>query len=322
MFPQYRAVQELAGADRIHPADLWLHDWQWHRIAIDASATPRRAGAHADLRSEIETQTLALMRQADGPAAAALSDLFAGLAASSQAVGTDAGGNERWLSTSWQLASAFFEAVAQGLLRLDAYSKRIPSRLLAQLRMSERGDAAQAGAVSQRLAQDLLFFCAQAASPGDGSRAPRLAAVRLAWNLARRAPVDYLANQLGRFDPATIAQAKKRVGAAKESWSAVAGGEMHRLSSLNEQFQLVGESLKKLYPAGEKLAQALSGVAAQAVAAGGAPPPAVAMEVATAVLYLEASLEDAEFDHPSQADRFTPFQDTPGSPNRVSRYCC
>ncbi|MDP1691424.1 MAG: Hpt domain-containing protein [Burkholderiaceae bacterium] len=169
--------------------------------------------------------------------------------------------------------------------------------------MSARGDAAPAGAASPRLAQDLLFFCAQAASPGAGRRAPRLAAVRLAWNLARRAPVDYLATQLGRFDPAAIAQAKKRVAAAKEGWSAVAGGELHRLSTLNEQFQLVGESLKKLYPAGEKLAQALSSVAAQAVAAGAPPPPAVAMEVATALLYLEASLEDAEFDHPSQADR-------------------
>ena len=43
-------------------------------------------------------------------------------------------------------------------------------RLLAQLRMSERGDTARSAEVSQRLAQDLLFFCAQAASPGDGRR--------------------------------------------------------------------------------------------------------------------------------------------------------
>ena len=43
----------------------------------------------------------------------------------------------------------------------------------------------------ERLAQDLLFFCAQAGSPGDGRKAPRLAAVRQAWDLGRRAPVDY-----------------------------------------------------------------------------------------------------------------------------------
>jgi chemosensory pili system protein ChpA (sensor histidine kinase/response regulator) len=299
MFPQYRAVQELAGADRIHPADLWLHDWQWHRIDLEDTAAPRVADA--DLRNDVEVQTLALMRQAEGPAAAQLSELFAGLAAGARPA--EGHGADRWLATSWQLASAFFEAQAQGLLQLDVYSKRIASRLLAQLRMSERGDSAKAGQVSQRLAQDLLFFCAQAASPGDGRHAPRLAAVRLAWNLARRPPVDYMAARLGRFDPALVTQAKKRVVAAKEGWAAVAGGELHRLSTLNEQFQLVGDSLRKLYPAGEKLAQSLSSVTAQAVSAGTSPPPAVAMEVATAMLYLEASLDDAEFDHPSQAER-------------------
>jgi chemosensory pili system protein ChpA (sensor histidine kinase/response regulator) len=299
LFPQYRAVQELAGADRVHPADLWPHDWQWRDIALDAGAAPR--AADAALRTEVETQTLALMRQPDGPAAATLSDLFAGLAVGAHA--SSGPGSERWLATLWQMASAFFEAQAQGLLRLDVYSKRVASRLLAQLRMSERGAGASASEVSQRLAQDLLFFCSQAASPGDGRRAPRLAAVRLAWKLARRAPVDYLATQLGRHDPAWIAQAKKRVAAAKEGWAAVAGGELHRLSTLGEQFQLVGESLKKLYPAGDKLAQSLGTMAAKTVAAGAAPPPALAMEVATAVLYLEASLEDADFDHPAQAER-------------------
>ena len=297
MFPQYRAVQELAGADRIHPADLWLHDWQWHAIELDAAVAPRQPDT--TLRTEVETQTLALMRQSDGPAASALSELFAGLAgAAAVNAGTD-----RWLTTLWQLSSAFFEAQAQGLLRLDMYSKRVASRLLAQLRMSERGDSGPDADVSQRLAQDLLFFCAQAASPGDGRRSPRLAAVRLAWNLARRAPVDYLAAPLGRFNPAWIAQAKKRVSAAKDSWAAVAGGELHRLSTLNEQAQLVGESLKKLYPGGDKLAQALVSVAAKTVAAGAAPAPALAMEVATAVLYIEASLEDADFDHPTQSER-------------------
>ena len=29
LFPQFRQVQELAGADRIHPADLWSQPWRW-----------------------------------------------------------------------------------------------------------------------------------------------------------------------------------------------------------------------------------------------------------------------------------------------------
>ena len=189
LFPQYKAVQELAGADRIHPADLWPHDWQWRELPTEPNVA--RRSADADLRTEVEALTLALMRQPESPAAGTLSDLFAGLAAGEASTAADGAGHR--LATLWQMASAFFEAQAQRLLRLDAYSKRVPSRLLAQLRMSERGDAAQSAEASQRLAQDLLFFCAQAGSPGDGRRAPRLAAVRQTWNLARRAPVDYLA---------------------------------------------------------------------------------------------------------------------------------
>jgi chemosensory pili system protein ChpA (sensor histidine kinase/response regulator) len=289
MFPQYRAVQELAGADRIHPADLWPHDWQWQSVAADAS-TPR--AADGALRIEVESQTLALMRSGGSEPAGALSDLFAALAS---------GAADKPLATLWRMAAGFFEAQAQGLLVPDVYSKRIASRLLAQLRIGEA--QGEAGEVSQRLAQDLLFFCAQAASPGDGRKAPRLAAVRQAWNLARRAPVDYLATQLGRFDPAAIAQARKRVAVAKEGWASVAGGELHRLGTLGEQFQLVAESLKKLFPAGDRLGAALTAAAATTAASGAEPPAALAMEVATAVLYLEAALEDGEFDQPSQAER-------------------
>jgi chemosensory pili system protein ChpA (sensor histidine kinase/response regulator) len=298
LFPQYREVQELAGADRVHPADLWPNDWQWRDVAGDG-AKPR--SFDAALRSEVESLTLALMRQGAGEPALALSDLFASLAAGSDK-------KRRHMATLWHLAAGFFEAQGQHLLVPDVHSKRIASRLLAQLRMSEHVDDASArpdaGAdVSQRLAQDLLFFCAQATSPGDGRKAPRLLAVRQAWNLSRRAPVDYLVTTLGRHDPAAIVQARKRVGAAKESWAAVAGNELHRLTSLNEQFALVGESLKKLYPAGDQLGGALSAAAAQTVQSGAVPPPMLAMEVATAVLFLEASLEDGDFDHPAQAER-------------------
>ena len=64
-----------------------------------------------------------------------------------------------------------------------------------------------------------MFFCAQAvpASAADGPSLPR---VRLAWGLARFTPVDYQTAQFGRFDPVLLAQARKRIVAAKETWSA------------------------------------------------------------------------------------------------------
>src|SRR5262245_41509390 len=93
MFPQYKALQELAGAGRIHPADLWTKDWQW-RIVQTADPRPAKR-PDADTQTELEAETLALMRGRDAGAPQRMSDLFAGLAA----------GSKDRLATLWQLAS-------------------------------------------------------------------------------------------------------------------------------------------------------------------------------------------------------------------------
>ena len=299
MFPQYRAVQEAAGAERIHPADLWSVDWQWRELPSDTSVPPR--ALDASTRSAMEGHLLGIMRTPHPTLAAArMSEGCAGLGAAAR---------DPQAATLWKLASAVFEAQGQGLLGFDVFSKRMASRLLAQYRVLERGD----NEVSERLAQDLLFFCAQSASPGDGRRAPRLAAVRQVYGLAHHVPVDYNVSPLGRFDPAMVVQARKRVAAAKESWSAVAGGELHRLTGLNEQFSLVGDSLKRLFPLGEAFAAELQMAASQTLSSGSAPPAPLAMEVATSLLYVEAALEDADFDNPAQAERVRRLADRLGS---------
>ncbi|MEO8152230.1 MAG: Hpt domain-containing protein [Rhizobacter sp.] len=288
LFPRYQAVQALAGADRVHPADLWAMDWRWLDLASEKGVTAHAVDAAA--HSALEKNLLLLMRGQNSQAALSMSDICASLGA---------GASSMPASTLWKLAAAFFESQAHGFLKADVFSKRIASRLLAQFRVFERGETD----VSERLAQDLLFFCAQSASPGDGRKAPRLAAVRQAYGLAQHAPADYETNRLGRFDPALIAQARKRVSSAKDAWSAIAGGEMHRMTGLSEQFSLVGDSIKRLYPNGDVLADELQQAVAQTQHAGTAPLPSLAMEVATSVLYLEASLEDGDFDHPEEGQR-------------------
>lgn len=288
LFPRYQAVQKLAGAERVHPADLWNVDWRWVDLGHDPTATAHKLNQFA--HDAFEKQLLLILRGINPKAAMKLSDLCAGFGEGSPSMP---------VATLWKLAAAFFEGQAHGLLKPDVFTKRVASRLLAQLRVFERGEFD----ASERLAQDLLFFCAQSASPGDGRKAPRLAAVRQAYGLAQHAPADYEVNRLGRFDPAMIAQARKRVASAKDAWSAVAGGEMHRMAGLSEQFSLVGDSLKRLYPNGDALADELQNAIAQTQASGAAPQPPLAMEVATSVLYLEASLEDGDFDSPDEGNR-------------------
>jgi len=290
LFPQYRDALQLAGAQRVHPADLWQTDWQWRELPHDGAAQPRNADD--DARGLMEAEVLALMRESS-PALARMSDLCADLGAGARRSGQPQEG------CLWQLAAAVFEAQASGLLQADVYTKRLASRLLAQLRASSQG----ATAPSDRLAQDLLFFCARAREPEPGREPRRLAAVRQAWRLNEQGLADYDNSRLGRFDPALLVQARKRVNAAKDAWSAVAGGELHRLQPLADHMHLVGESLQKLFPAGDVLAASLEATAAQVLAAEAPPPPALAMEVATGILFLDASLEDGELDQPGLPER-------------------
>ena len=278
LFPQYRDVQELAGADRIHPADLWGLEWRWNDPQTPAADQAVAYGPA--VRSRMDQSVLRLVKSGDAQAAHELARISLGLSQTQTA---------RQPAIFWKICAGYFEAMSLGLLPLDIYVKRAASRVLLQYATLAKGDVG----VSDRLAQDLLFFCSQAvpARAGDG---PALEGVRLAWGLARFAPLDYETAQYGRFDPVLLAQARKRIVAAKETWSALSGGDAGRLKGLAEQFHLVGDSLAKLHPASAPLVQSLTNVIDTTVRGGRAPGPELAMEVATAVLYLEAAFEDLD----------------------------
>jgi chemosensory pili system protein ChpA (sensor histidine kinase/response regulator) len=278
LFPQYREVQELAGADRIHPADLWALEWRWNDPKTPAAGEVLAYGPA--VRSRLDQAVLRVMKSGDAQAAHDLAKLSLSLAASQSA---------RQPQIFWKICAGYFEAINLGLLPLDIYVKRAGSRVLLQYASLAKGEQG----VSDRLAQDLVFFCSQAV-PARNSDGLSLQAVRLAWGLKRFPPVDYQTPQYGRFDPVLLSQARKRIVVAKETWSGVSGGDAGKLKNLAEQFHLVSDSLTKLHPASGPLAQALATVAESIVRAGRPPGPELAMEVATAVLYLEAAFQDLD----------------------------
>jgi len=278
LFPQYRDIQGLVGAARIHPADLWMFEWRWLEPWLPVSVGPT---AYSDAsRQMLDRLTLKLVRTGDASAAQNLSDMCLGLAQ------TD---TEVELKTFWKIAGGFFEALARRLLKVDVYAKRAILRILLQYANLARGMPH----ASDRLAQDLLFLCTQAA-PARDSDAPVLSAVRASYGLERFLPVDYEALQFDRFAPALITQARKRIGSAKESWTSVTAGDLTRFKMVSDQFSLVTDSLVKLHPPSEALAQALTRVIDATAVSGQAPSPDLGLEVATALLYLEAAFDDLD----------------------------
>ena len=277
LFPQYRHVQELVKADRIHPADLWPMEWRWLDPQLTVNAEPRNYDTES--RTIFDLSVLQIMKGQAPLAASDLKDLSLGFAA------RQADPQPRIF---WKIAAAYFEALEHGLLPTDLYVRRASSRILMQYASLSKGDTG----VSDRLALDLLFFCSQASA--SSAHTPVLDAVRTVYGLARSKSVDYEAVLFGRFDPALLAQARKRIVSAKETWSALAAGDANKFKVVVDQFSLVTGSLVKLHPPSEPLAQALTRAIDATARSGQAPSIELAMEVATSVLYLEAAFDDLD----------------------------
>ena len=289
LFPQYRDVQALTGVERVHPADLWPVERRFREPDIALPSASIAYGPAA--RARLDQAVLRIVKDGKTEAARDLRELSLGIAA---------GQTDRQVRAFWKICAGFFEGFSRGLIVADVYAKRVASRILIQYATLARGDAG----VADRLVQDLLFFCAQA-KPPEGMDLPCLAAVRKAFGLDRSTPVDYEARRFGRFDPAVLAQARKRISAAAETWSAFAGGDRNKLKPSADQFSLVCDSLRKLHRSSEPLAQALTRAVEQTARSGEPPAPALAMEVATSVLYLQAALEETDTPEEQLLERST-----------------
>jgi chemosensory pili system protein ChpA (sensor histidine kinase/response regulator) len=287
LFPQYRDVLELVGEERVHPADLWSIEWRWVDMALP---TPVEAVAYdPSVRAAMDSAVLKMVKTGSVSSARALRDISLGLSAAQKTLEP---------RVFWKIGAAFFEAIALKLCPTDAYVKKAASRVLMQYSSLARGSQD----VSDRLAQDMLFFCAQAvpASEADG---PVLSAIRQAYGLSQSRPVDYETMQFGRFDPALLVQVRKRIATATETWSALAGGDINRLKVVSDQFNLVSESMLKLHPENSELSRALLKAVEVTVRSGEPPTTPVAMEVATAILYLDAAYEDMDPTESQMAER-------------------
>ena len=275
LFVQYRDVKLLVGTDRVHPADLWVRrPFEWLEVDLPVA---RSLDYSASVRADLDSALLRLMQSSDSMAAFELCQTSLSLAQSQS--------NSKAV-TFWKMCAAFFEALAQKLIPVDIYSKRSAAGIIIHYNNLQYGD----WVFSDKFMQNMLFLCSQAGLV-EQANSPCLAAIQKTWRLNESTPINYEDSQFGRFDPAVLALSKKRIVVAKELWTALSGGDIHKIRSTSEQFKLVSESLIKLYPSSQTLALALVSAADSVVLHKEAPSAEFAMEVATAILYLEAVFE-------------------------------
>ena len=292
-FPQYREVQELAGVERVHPADLWIGDGTGATFRPMRRAAPQVADQLA--QHALEQQLLKVMRSTGGARQRAaferISDLCAGLGA---------GAPQPQAALPWKLAAAMFEALAQGLLR--------PGRLQQARRVAPAAPVPPARGRADR---------------GLGAPGPRPALLLRPGRFARRRPpgaapgcrppglppgpphAGRLRQERARtlrsgFDRAGTQARRRRQGSLgrRRRWRDAPPGPGSPSSSRSSAIRCAASTR-----AAQLLADELQTTVTQTQHAAAAPPAALAMEVATSLLYLDASLEDADFDDARQRER-------------------
>ncbi len=280
LFAQYRAICQLTRADRIHPADLWpgVEGWQNFEPIRRMPVAPMGSVS----RGNLEEALLPVLRDFNVSQAREMVDLCGRLAHLADTL---------LAKNFWWIAAGFFEALSLCELPNDVYVRRTAARIIPAFGMLEAG---QSQALTD-LVHELLFFCAFARhSPVPDQESTVLGELRNVFGLDREPAIDYQSAPFGNFDPSKLAQLRKSIGVAAQAWSAFSGGDLARAPGVVAQFAEVSAAVLQLHPYNRELMSALTAVVEITTRRAKAPGAAIAMEVATAILYLEIAYDDLE----------------------------
>ncbi|WP_312553594.1 Hpt domain-containing protein, partial [Massilia sp.] len=273
LFPYYRALQELLGAERVHPSDL---------LAVDTAVTlelPPADGAapdHAACRARFEKALLPYLKSADGEAqrthAQALGEALAPLAEAGDARAR----------TFWSALRSVAQLVATGRLAGDLYVKQLFGQVNLQLRRLAQG---QSGLLDALL-RDALFFIA-AAPELDGEAA----ALRRVFRLDGAVPPDYAERRYGKVDPNALKQAKEALARSKSDWDQLAvQADDTREADFNQALATLAKASESLGAPGlAQLLRELGQAASDSIASG--RNDQFGLEMAAAMLFVEHSLD-------------------------------
>ena len=279
LFPAYRELAQLAGLERIHPADLWPHPWAWLEIANELQ--PVATQQNASDTSFFEN-VLAVLKSNGSEGIATLAQL------ATQSWQRSTRQHDR---VFWQLVTGYLQLLAANTLLFDVYNKHLLSRIALQYGQIGQGNHE----VPEQLAQDLLFFNALGCSKRPNqSLTPIAQAIAQRYAFERTAICDYSQLLYGWIDPALREKLLKEITHFKELWSDVSAGDLQKVSILHNEAQQLAESLNSIWPDAQAFTAALLAAVNQVQTLARVPHEEFAIEMAIAILFLEKSLEDLQ----------------------------
>ncbi|MEB0136733.1 Hpt domain-containing protein [Actimicrobium sp. CCC2.4] len=274
LFPYYRALLELRGAERIHPADLFFPN-----LAVRPQPVlVRVAGAapvdYAKLRKRFEMALLPFLKKTAEPALASVAEMLDIIALVEQAQLTPQARN------FWWVLRAFAEGVATSQIPAELYVKQLFARINLQIRRLSEGSAS----IAERLLRDALFFIARIERPS-----PLAQQVRAAYDLAGRVPQDYARPRYSAVDSDALEQAREHLLHAKQLWNRLAAGDASVAAAFEADTHHLAEAGTRLgAPALAKFLREFNGIARHA--AHSRPGDQLGLDVATGLLFIDNAL--------------------------------
>jgi chemosensory pili system protein ChpA (sensor histidine kinase/response regulator) len=275
LFPYYRALQELLGAERIHPSDLLFVDLSVE-VALPAHEAPL-APDYAAYRARFEKSLLPFLKSAEPETqrsnALALQQAIA-LVEQAQV--------EAPARTFWLAMRSFAELVAGGQLASDLYVKQLFGLVNLQIRRLSQGQ----GGLPETMLRDALFFIAAAPDPNAAAQL-----LRGAYRLAGVVPADYNSRRYGRIDAEALKTAKQALAQTKTGWDRLSSEiDVNLEAGFNQALAtLAGASDQLGAPALAQLLRELGRAASDSIASGRSDQ--FSMEMATAMLFVEHGLD-------------------------------
>lgn len=277
LFPYYRALLEIKGAERIHPADLFFPSLSVHEKIPELTLVHTNAPVnYSNLRQRFEKLLLTVLTAKENEqqlhAVRSMHDLIKEI--------------EQAQSTSqakafWLVMRGFSESVAQGAIENKQYVKQIFGRINLQIRRLVDGVTT----IPERLLRDALFFIAQVDQPS-----PFVAQILLAYGLNNQVPLDYEQKNYGQIPANILATAREQVSLVKNLWGRIANGDIGLADKFSQKMKDLAESGASLNsPPLYKLLRELSGIARHAERS--PDRNKMGLELATSLLFVENALE-------------------------------
>ncbi len=274
LFPYYKSLLEVRGAERIHPADLFFPNLSI-RPQLPLAEPATKPIEYGILRQRFERALLPFLKSTDQAAELA----------NASVMGDTIGEIERLQSNQqsrgfWWVMRGFAEAVSTGKIKNELYVKQLFARINLQIRRLSEGSSS----IGERLLRDALFFIAQAEDPS-----PRVLQICNTYQLNGLVPADYEKKRYGQIDVEALVAAKERLSQAKNMWNRIAGGDAGAAQSFEQEMDGLTEAGSRLNsPSLSKLLRELSGIARHAAHSN--PGASLGLEVATSLLFVENAL--------------------------------